>query len=298
MDVVELRRRVSLIAADRVSGASDLLRQAVGVVSEGLRTGAPIPPMARALCEAQPSMAPLWNLAAEALAAEREPEQWARFVQRLERAPRSLARWAVDGFGIDRSTGPIDIVTISSSSAVLISVQAVAEHRPVRLSCAESRPALEGRALATRLAAAGIPVTMFGDAAIAEALAAADAVLVGADAIAPDWFLNKCGTRMLASAAAQRGIPVYVAATRDKFVGATIAARLRIREGDAAEIWDAPPPGIEVRNPYFESIPLELVTAVITDGGVLGAALVPDVCEAALDAAAVQALIEVLDSAG
>jgi translation initiation factor 2B subunit (eIF-2B alpha/beta/delta family) len=296
MDVVELNRRIALIAADRVSGASDLLRAAVGIVDQGLRTGAPIAPIVRALCAAQPSMAPLWILAAEALAAQRAPERWARFVQRLERAPRSLARWTVDGFGVGGSTGPIDIVTISSSRAVLIAVQALAEHRPVRVSCAESRPALEGRALATRLATAGIPVTMFGDAAIAEALAAADAVLVGADAVAPDWFLNKCGTRMLASAAAHRGIPVYVAATRDKFVGATIAARLRLREGDAAEIWDAPPPGIEVRNPYFESTALELVTAVITDGGVLGAALVPDVCDAALDAPAIQALIEVLDT--
>jgi translation initiation factor 2B subunit (eIF-2B alpha/beta/delta family) len=298
MDVVELIRRIGLIAADRVSGASDLLRTAAGIVDEGLRIGAPIPPMASALCRAQPSMAPLWVLAAEALAAERAPERWARFLQRLERAPRGLARWAIDGFGGDGSTGPIHLVTISSSSAVLLAVRALAEHRPVRLSCAESRPALEGRALAARLAAAGIPVTVFGDAAIAEALSGADAVLVGADAIAPDWFVNKCGTRMLASAAAHRGTPVYVTATRDKFVGETIAARLRIREGDAAEIWDTPPPGIEVRNPYFESTPLDLVTAVITDGGVLGAALVPDVCEAALDTASVQALIEVLDGRG
>src|SRR5436190_1738139 len=80
------------------------------------------------------------------------------------------------------------------------------------------RPALEGRRLASRLAAAGIAVTYFSDAAISQALGGADAVVFGADAVAPEWFLNKSGTRMLAAAAGQQGLPVHVIATRDKFV--------------------------------------------------------------------------------
>jgi translation initiation factor eIF-2B subunit delta len=133
--------------------------------------------------------------------------------------------------------------------------------------------------LAAELLAAGIPVTYFADAAIAYALSNADVVLVGADAIAATWFLNKTGTRMLAAAATQQGVPVYVVASRDKFAGRELAARLVIRSGEPAEVWDSPPEGVDVRNPYFESIPLDLVTGVISDLGILGTGMIPDVCE-------------------
>ena len=84
---------------------------------------------------------------------------------------------------------------------------------------------------------------------------------------------------MLAAAATQQGVPVYVVAGRDKFVGRELAARLVIRSGEPAEVWDSPPAGVDVRNPYFEVIPLDLVTAVISDVGILGTGMIPDVCE-------------------
>jgi translation initiation factor 2B subunit (eIF-2B alpha/beta/delta family) len=45
-----------------------------------------------------------------------------------------------------------------------------------------------------------------------------------------------------------------------------------------------------VRNPYFEPTPLDLIASVISDVGVLGADMVPDVCESAHDAFALEAL--------
>jgi translation initiation factor 2B subunit (eIF-2B alpha/beta/delta family) len=75
---------------------------------------------------------------------------------------------------------------------------------------------------------------------------------------------------MLAAAAAQQGVPLYVVATRDKFVSHGVAGRLVVREGAASEVWEAPPAGVTVRNPYFESTPLELVASLITDIGVIG----------------------------
>ena len=39
------------------------------------------------------------------------------------------------------------------------------------------------------------------------------------------------------------------------------------------------PAGVTVRNPYFERTPLDIVTAIISDIGVLGTGMVPDVCE-------------------
>src|SRR6185503_7979956 len=179
----------------------------------------------------------------------------------------------------EASDRPLHLVSISCSGSVVVAVKAIQAARTVRVSCSESRPALEGRRLAAELVAAGIAVTYFSDAAIADALGSADAVLVGADAIAATWLLNKTGTRMLAAAATQQGVPVYVVASRDKFVGQELAARLVIRSGDPAEVWDSAPRGVDVRNPYFELIPLDLVTAVISDVGILGTGMIPDVCE-------------------
>jgi translation initiation factor 2B subunit (eIF-2B alpha/beta/delta family) len=185
---------------------------------------------------------------------------------------------AADYFPADGS-GPLRLVTISFSRTVVMALERIAATRELRVSCSESRPALEGRRLASRLAAAGVAVTYFSDAAIGQALGAADAVVVGADAVAPEWFLNKIGTCMLAAAAGQQGVPVHVMATRDKFVSHAVGSRRIAREGAAAEIWESAPAGVVVRNPYFESIPLELVASLITDTGVLGASLAAEVCD-------------------
>ena len=272
----ELLRRIEALRADSTSGASALVQEAIAILSSARAAHADVDSIARLICTAQPSMAPMWNAAAAALSDD--PERLNRFAERLRRAPAAIARFATSHFAEDAAR-QMRVVTLSYSSSVLVALNAIRKIRPLAVSCSESRSALEGRRLATDLAAAGMPVTLFSDSAIAHALDDADAVMVGADAIAPSWFLNKSGTRMLAAAAAQRGVPVYVIAARDKFVRQQIADGLVIRSGDATEIWATPPPGVDVRNPYFESTPFDLVTAVISDVGILGTGMIPDVCE-------------------
>lgn len=294
----DLLQRIVEIGADRTAGAHELGCRAVTVLEDAFAVGEPIAPIARALCLAQPAMAPLWNASVAALAARSRPERFQRFAKRVAGAEKALTRFAVSCLTVDARKGPLHVVTLSMSRSVGVALAAASLHRQVRLSCAESRPGLEGRLLASRLAVRGIPATVYADAAIAHALADADAVMLGADAIGANGFVNKTGSRMLIAAAAQQGVPVYVAATRDKFVGAALASRLTMREGAAGEIWDTPPRGVTVRNPYFEVTPLDGVTAVISDAGILGAGMVPDVCEASADPASVQALLDLLDEVG
>jgi translation initiation factor 2B subunit (eIF-2B alpha/beta/delta family) len=288
----ELLERIDRVTDDRESGASDIRDEVIRILASA-RAQQVVTPVARALCRAQPSMASVWNAALEAVAAQHDAGRFDRFTQRVARAGTALARFAVEAFSVERASEPLRLVTISSSRSVLTVIDGVRQRRPVYLSCTEGRPALEGRGLAAKVASLGVPVTCFGDAAIGHALATADAVVVGADAIGPEWLMNKSGTKMLAAAALQQGVPVYVAATRDKFVSDGVAARLEIRQGSAREIWDSPPPGVEIRNPYFESTPLDLVTAIISDAGVLGAGMVPEVCESLHDEAIARALDEI-----
>jgi translation initiation factor 2B subunit (eIF-2B alpha/beta/delta family) len=273
-----LGRRIARLASDRESGASEILDEVFSILREALAARVPVLPVARAICQAQPTMGAVWNAALEALA-DGEGERLDAFAQRVARGAEAVSRFGAEHFLID-SDGPLRLVTISFSRSVVVLVEALAARRHVEVSCSESRPALEGRRMALRLASSGISVTCFSDAAIGQALGSATAVLVGADAVTPEWFLNKSGTRMLASAASQQGVPFYVVATRDKFVGRAVGARLTIRQGDPAEIWTAPPSGVAIRNPYFEPTPLELVNSLITDAGVIGAAVAADVCEA------------------
>ena len=298
--------RIAALAADRVSGASDILGRAIQILREALAGGADVADTARALVGAQPSMAPVWNAALAALATRDDPRRFETFSEHVARAPALLTRCALDllgerahmdaaASGAPRARGAaLRVVTLSYSGSVLAALEAIGRTRPLEVSCGEGRPALEGRALAARLAASGIGVTCTTDAALGEALTSADAVLVGADAVTAGWFLNKVGTRMLAAAAAAEGVPMYVVASRDKFASAAVAARLRVREGEAAEVWSDPPPGVGMRNVYFERAPLGEITGVISDIGILGIDSVRQVCEA-LEQEIPPSMVDVLD---
>ena len=219
-------------------------------------------------------MAPMWNAAHAALQDDLE-----RFAHRVERAPQVIARFALETLSLGVAAGaPLRLVTLSYSGTVAHVLATIARSRPLHVACSESRPALEGRRLATHLASSGVPVMVFADAALGHALDDCDAVIVGADAVSPEWVLNKSGTRMLAADASRRGMPVFVVAGREKFVGASTAARLAVVDAGGASVWAGAPAGVEIRNPLFERTPLDLITGVISDIGVLGADAVAEVC--------------------
>ncbi|HSK08985.1 MAG TPA: hypothetical protein VK911_05370 [Vicinamibacterales bacterium] len=281
---------------DRTSGASELMAVALEALKRAREEGPDaLAAAAAAVCEAQPSMASLRNLAAAAARDPHDPGALDRFEQRWRRAGPALVRVAT-GILLPGEPRPARLVTCSFSGSVLACVQALARRTRVEIACGEGRPALEGRRMAAALAAAGARVEFFTDAALGQALDGADALVVGADAVTPAWFLNKCGTAALADAALRAGVPVYVLATRDKFLHAAAvvdrppgrhAGRttlgedsrspgLRVDEHDPGEVWDAPPAGVTIRNPYFERVPMDLVTGVITDAGLLGTGMLEE----------------------
>jgi translation initiation factor 2B subunit (eIF-2B alpha/beta/delta family) len=271
------------LTEDAESGASELVPLALEVLRRGAEQGAEtLVEAARAVCRAQPSMAPIWRAAAAALEHPGEAaDALALFAQRWQRAGAALRRVARDVFAVPPGT-PFRLATYSYSGTVIGVARDLAAVCRLTVSCAEGRPRHEGRRLAKALAEAGIGVEFFTDAALASALPGADALILGADAISPTWVLNKCGSLALAAAANLAGVPVFVLATRDKFLPSALADRLSIREHAPHEVWAAPAPAIRVRNPYFERVPLDLVTAVVTDGGQLGVGMVEEACRAAV----------------
>jgi methylthioribose-1-phosphate isomerase len=103
-----------------------------------------------------------------------------------------------------------------------------------------------------------------------------DLVIVGADRIAANGDVaNKIGTYPLALAARHHGVPFYVAAPWSTFDPATETGHQIVIEHRAADElgrgFESPvtPSGVAVYNPAFDVTPAALVTAFVTDRGVL-----------------------------
>ena len=292
----DIQHAIAELARDDRSSASALLERVVAILQQVIRDD---PSRAREvggwLCQAQPSMASVWCAVGAAWQATdgQSPTPLERFVERVRRAPAIIASRTVEllTLGTDPDT-PLVIVTCSASLTVAACVEALARERPVRVACAESRPAVEGRAMAERLARHGLDVDLYTDAAVGRALDGADALVVGADCVAPAWVVNKCGTRLLAAAASQAGLPVYVTAGRDKMLPQRLAERLALTEGPARDVWARSPPRVSVKNPFFERVPHDLITAVVSDAGVLAGEMVGAACEARAAELDVARLIE------
>ncbi len=151
--------------------------------------------------------------------------------------------------------------------------------RTVTVWVDETRPVLQGaRLTAWELERVGIPYRIVVDAAAGSLFASGsiDAVVVGADRIAANGDVaNKIGTYSLAVLAAAHGVPFYVAAPTTTVDTATASgADIPIELRSDAEITElagtrVAPGGAAVYNPAFDVTPARLVTALITERGVV-----------------------------
>ena len=140
----------------------------------------------------------------------------------------------------------------------------------------ETRPVLQGSRLTSwELTQAGIDHTLICDSAAAHLMADAgiDLIIVGADRVTANGdTVNKIGTRALAIVANYHGVPVYVACPSSTLDPATATgADVDIEERPAAEVTAGMPAvaGVKVRNPAFDVTPAELVTAYVTERGIV-----------------------------
>ncbi len=154
---------------------------------------------------------------------------------------------------------------------------AVMEGKNVKVIACETRPLLQGaRLTAWELKQDDIPVTVITDstAAMLMRLGKIDYVIVGADRITADAVFNKIGTYMHAICARYHDIPFFVAAPCSTFDPLKSENEIVIEERKRDEIAAFPgpvtiPEGVPVINPAFDATPLSLVTAIITENGVL-----------------------------
>lgn len=207
------------------------------------------------------------------------------------------------GFGLDvlptPEDRPVRILTHCNTGPLAcgqygtaLGVVQAAHHagRAVHVWVDETRPYLQGARLTTwELAQAGVPHALLPDVAAGHLMARGevDVILVGADRVAANGdTANKVGTYMLAVLAARHGIPFYVCApTSSVDLAIADGSAIDIEERKADEVLEfrgirIAPPGTEVRNPAFDVTPAELITAIVTEEGVIRAPFDPGLRDA------------------
>jgi len=143
----------------------------------------------------------------------------------------------------------------------------------------ETRPLLQGsRITAWELTRAGVPATLITDSMAGHVMqqGRVDAVIVGADRIAANGDVaNKIGTYSLAVLAQAHGLPFYVSAPLSTIDFGTPTGRdIVIEERDRHEVThgfgrQTAPDAVTVYNPAFDVTPASLVSAIITEHGVV-----------------------------
>ncbi len=172
------------------------------------------------------------------------------------------------------------LATIDYGTALGVIYRAKEEGKKIKVFSCETRPLLQGARLsAWELHQKGVDVTMIADNTAASLMCNGkiDAVIAGADRIAANGdSANKIGTLNLAILAKHHKIPFYIAAPQSTF-------DLKIKNGQGIEIEtrkseevtkillnkEIAPFGAKVLNPAFDVTPHQLISALITDKGVI-----------------------------
>lgn len=171
------------------------------------------------------------------------------------------------------------LATAGHGTALGVIRSAIEAGKRICVIADETRPFLQGaRLTAWEMVQENIPVTLITDNMAGHLMSCGeiDVVVVGTDRVAANGDVaNKIGTYMVAVLARRHGIPFYVAcplSTIDR--GVPNGAAIPIEERAVDEVtgfrecqWAAQ--GVAVRNPSFDVTPAELVSALITEKGVV-----------------------------
>ncbi len=171
------------------------------------------------------------------------------------------------------------LATAGYGTALGVVRAAHAAGKNISVYAGETRPLLQGARLTTlELVQENIPVTLITDnmAGFLMAKKKVDLVIVGADRIASNGDVaNKIGTYGLAVMAKMHNIPFYVAAPFSTVdLGLKNGSEIPIEERDQREVTHhgghlLTPTGIKVWNPAFDVTPHNLITAIVTDRGIV-----------------------------
>ena len=173
------------------------------------------------------------------------------------------------------------LATVDYGTALGVVRAAHEAGRGIHVYVDETRPFLQGaRLTAWELHQLGVPMTLITDNMAGHFMnrGNVDLVVVGADRVAANGDVaNKIGTYSLAVLARENGIPFYVAAPTSTIdLSLESGAQIPIEERSSREVTEIAgssiaPAGVHAAHPAFDVTPARLVTAIISERGILRA---------------------------
>jgi len=194
------------------------------------------------------------------------------------------------GNGLEECAGRMFIPTESNidemASRIRVALKKAKEKRKkFRVIVTETRPLNQGLATAKELAAAHIETTYIVDSAVSSVMKQVTKVLIGCDAILADGsIVNKIGTYTIALVAEKFQTPVFVAAETLKYDRITVMGTAEpIEERGPEEVTDTKDlKGVKISNPAFDVTPASLISALITEKGIMRPELIREIAQALL----------------
>lgn len=287
----EILKLIDEIKGDKTHGASQLARRAADVLkiaaehcqaNDAKEFWREQKEIGERLMSARPAMAPVSNIVSglldltgvEAGKANLESlRQWtiSRTGEAINASLQAVARIA--GHGSQLIADGDKIMTHSYSSTVVAALkEAFTKHDNIKVIVTRSGPGRTGEQLAQELSLCGISTTFVDDTAAGLYISTVAKVVVGADRVCADGVVvNGIGTYQLALTAERAGIPFYVLCETLKFDPRVKGSEVDLEEKEEAEVVDPGrlPPGVKVKNPYFDITPPELVAGIVTENGLL-----------------------------
>jgi len=184
-----------------------------------------------------------------------------------------------DGDGVLTHCNAGGLATAGRGTALSVMFAAAEAGKELQVYADETRPLLQGARLTTwELMQRDIPVTLICDSVAGQVMKEGriQAVVTGADRIAGNGdAANKIGTYAVAVLARAHNLPFYIAAPSSTFdLALESGSEIPIEERAAEEITHSfgkqtAPDGIDVYSPAFDVTPAELITAIITERGII-----------------------------
>jgi len=287
----EIINLIDKIVNDKTHGASQLARQAINALKVAAeRSQADSAKeflleqkeIGQRLMSARPAMAPLFNIVSRLLGiiAGKSTEMDWDSIRRLtiskadEVSKDSLQAVAqIAEYSSELIADGDKIMTHSYSSTVVAALKrAFTKHRNIEVITTRSGPGGTGERIAQELGLYGMPVTLIDDVAMGLYISTVNKVIVGADRVCADGkVVNGIGTYQLALAAERASIPFYVLCETLKFDPRLRGDEVDLEEKQPSEVVEPGrlPPRVKVKNPCFDITPLELVTGIVTENGLL-----------------------------
>src|SRR5215813_13790155 len=280
MDIPQLLQR---LRTDNVSGATTLVELALDILEafatqETSQTThefvTALETLVNAVLAAQLSMAVMINLAQHVFQVGPEDQPLTTVREQLQQTLTAFRRdlHASTAVLCQRALTVLPsqstVLTYSNSATVIAALRYAHDHGRIRrVLLSESRPAYDGRPQAAALLEYGLAVEYSIDMALFERLAEANVVVIGTDAVFPEYLVNKLGTRALAQLAQLQGVPCFSLCAANKFLPMAATTLLRITDHPRQEVWLEAPDGLAISNRYFDTIPLALLSGIVSDQG-------------------------------